>query len=137
MTLCSKYRYLLLFLFAFIGVESWKYGIKSGINSLVGIILGLIIVFTVALSVRKLGRRVYKGIYCRLGFDIVYEFLLGKSGKVKQFFSIFILISTPLFMLNAYSSNTQFWLFIVPMSAITTMIVYCSFKRRTLEQGEG
>ncbi|AFL94529.1 hypothetical protein CL1_0318 [Thermococcus cleftensis] len=134
MTLCSKYRYLLLFLFAFIGVESWKYGIKSGINSLVGIVLGLIIVFTVAPSVRKLGRRVYKGIYCRLGFDIVYEFLLGKSGKVKQFFSIFILISTPLFMLNAYSS-TQFWLFIVPMSAITTMIVYCSFQETNTGAG--
>ncbi len=130
MALCSKYRYSPLLLFAFIVVESWKYGIKSGINSLVGIVLGLIIVLTVDLLMRKLGRHVYKGIYYRLGFDIVYEFLLGKRGKVKQFFSIFILISTPLFMLNAYSSNTQFWLFIVPMSAITTIIVYCAFQEK-------
>ncbi|WP_048055994.1 hypothetical protein [Pyrococcus sp. ST04] len=130
MALCSKYWYSHILLFAFIVVESWKYDIKSGITSLVGIVFGLIIVLAVDLLVRKLGRHVYKGIYYRLGADIMYEFLLGKRGKVKQFFSIFYLNSTPLFMLNAYSSNTQFWLFIVPISAITTIIVYCAFQEK-------
>ncbi len=130
MALCSRYQHWFLLLFAFIAMESWKYGIKHGINSLVGIVLGLIPVLIVDLSVRRLGEHVYKGIYYRLGADIMYEFLFGKRGKVKQFFSIFILVSTPLFMLNAHSSNIQFWLFIVPMSAITTIMVYCASQEK-------
>ncbi|MFA4663391.1 hypothetical protein QDY65_06285 [Pyrococcus kukulkanii] len=85
--------------------------------------MGVLIVYLVWISLDKIADRVYESIYWRLGLDLVYDFLKGRRGSVRQFVSIFMLISLPLFAFNPHPSNEFFWRVVIPVDITTTLAI--------------
>jgi len=78
-------------------------------------LIGVFLVYLVWIAFDNIAGKVHEGIYWRLGLDLVYDFLKGARGRVRQFVSIFMLISIPLFVLNPQSSKEFFWRVIIPL----------------------
>jgi len=119
-----KSKYILsgmVFLFIFAGVL--LYGPQDMILVVIGDLIGVLLVYLVWIALDNIADRVHEGIYWRLGLDLVYDFLKGVRGRVRQFVSIFMLISIPLFALNPQSSKEFFWRVIVPVDITTTLAV--------------
>ncbi|WP_297437806.1 hypothetical protein, partial [Thermococcus sp.] len=91
--------------------------------TVIGDLMGVLIVYLVWMALDNIADRVHRGIYWRLGLDLVYDFLKGKRGSVRQFYSIFTLISLPLFALNLRSSNEFFWQVVIPVDITTTLAI--------------
>lgn len=98
--------------------------------TVIGDLIGILLVYLVWVTLDKIADRVQGGIYWRLGLDLVYDFLKGNRGMVRQFVSIFMLVSIPLFGLNSRSSNEFFWKVIVPVDIITTLAIMYSLTCR-------
>ena len=122
---CRKFGYVFflstIFLFIFIG--TLYYSPRNAVLTVIGDLVGVLIVYLVWVTLDNIADRVHSGIYWRFGLDLVYDFLKGRRGSVRQFYSIFILISLPLFALNSHSSNEFFWRVIIPVDITTTLAI--------------
>ena len=110
---------VMISLFIFAGAP--LYGSQRMVLIAIGDLMGVSLVYLVWIALDNIADRVHEGIYWRLGLDLMYDYLTGARGQVRQFVSIFILISVPLFALNPRSSTEFFWLVVIPVGITTTL----------------
>jgi len=122
---CRKlgYVFFLLTIFLFIFVSALYYSPQNTVLTVIGDLVGVLIVYLAWVALDNIADRVHRGIYWRLDLDLMYDFLKGRRGSVRQFYSIFTLISLPLFALNSHPSNEFFWRVIIPVNITTTLAI--------------
>ncbi|NJF25589.1 hypothetical protein [Thermococcus sp. Bubb.Bath] len=106
-------RWAVIVFFSLIVGEGIVYGFEAA-ESIVLALAGMLLNLLLYSALHRLEGKVYNRAYLRLGFDILYEFLSGKRGAVRQFWDIWVVFALPFALSKRYVSPTHFWAFTLP-----------------------
>ena len=121
---------LLVLLF---GLEWSVCGCDSVFKSVPFTVTGMLLVVFVYFALKRFRSTLSKELYSRLGFDLLYEFLSGKRGVVRQFFGIWILVMLPFAIFEENSPEQCPWIFTLLTTLIETLWLYFALDWKALK----